>query len=47
MKEKYVTPKMETIVLACEDVITTSTENETPFVPFSETWTDDVPAITQ
>ena len=47
MKEKYETPKMKMIVQACEDVITTSNENETPFVPFSETWTDDVPAITQ
>lgn len=47
MKEKYITPEMQAIVVSCDDVITTSGENETPFVPFSETWTDDVPSITQ
>lgn len=46
MKEKYITPEV-VVTLSCEDIVTTSNENETPFVPFSETWTGDVPSISQ
>ena len=43
MKEKYTMPSMETITLEQADIVTIS--NETPLVPFGETWTDDVPPI--
>ena len=36
MKERYETPEMEIIEFETEDIITTSVEPETPFVPFSE-----------
>ena len=39
MKEKYVAPEMITIVFSRKDIITAS--NETPFVPFSETWSEE------
>lgn len=35
MKEKYIIPELKLIAEECEDVITTSIEDETPFVPFS------------
>ena len=43
MKEKYTIPTMEIITFGQADIVTTS--NETPLVPFSETWTDDVPPV--
>ena len=40
MREEYQIPEMEIIVFSYEkDVITSS--NETPFVPFSDTWTNE------
>ena len=36
MKERYETPEMEIVEFETEDIITTSGEPETPFVPFSE-----------
>ena len=35
MKERYETPEMD-VEFETEDIITTSGEPETPFVPFSE-----------
>lgn len=43
MKEKYTIPTMETITFEQADIVTTS--NETPLIPFSETWTDDVSSV--
>lgn len=34
MKERYETPEMEIVEFETEDIITTSGEPETPFVPF-------------
>lgn len=44
MKEKYIIPELKLISAECEDIITTSVEDETPFVPFS---VDGVGNITQ
>lgn len=39
MKDNYVVPQMEVIFFKGKNVITTSLgEDETPFVPMSETW---------
>ena len=35
MKERYETPEMEIVEFETEDIITTSGDPETPFVPFS------------
>ena len=37
MKERYETPEMEIVEFETEDIITTSGDPETTFVPFSET----------
>ena len=35
MKEKYTIPELEIVILKCEDIVTTSREeDETPFVPY-------------
>ena len=36
MKERYEVPEMEIVEFETEDIITTSGDPETPFVPFSE-----------
>ena len=38
MKERYETPEMEIVEFEAEDIITTSGDPETPFVPFSGNW---------
>ena len=39
MKEIYISPEMEIILVEHTDVITSSTgEDETPFVPYSNGW---------
>lgn len=43
MRDDYAIPTMEIITFEQADIVTTS--NETPLVPFSETWTDDVPPV--
>ena len=36
MKEIYASPEMEIVIIECQDVITTSSEeDETPFVPMN------------
>ncbi len=42
--KKYETPEMKLVQMTVEDVITTSVENETDFVPFSEDSGVDVTA---
>ena len=35
MKEKYTIPELEVVILKCEDIVTSSREeDETPFVPY-------------
>ena len=36
MKESYKEPELEIVEFETEDIITTSGDPETPFVPFSE-----------
>ena len=36
MKERYTIPELEIVLIECDDIITTSREeDETPFVPYS------------
>ena len=43
MKEKYTIPELEIVILKCEDIVTSSREeDETPFVPYNNVYDDDV-----
>ena len=42
MKRKYLEPQFEIIVLASDDVLTASGDNDAPFISVGkETWIDD------